>query len=158
MQRLKKILKWIAAILILMSIINITTWCVKVTSSLGQTPTANTTQVTPKPSGPQFDVWMDGKQHTTSKEYYSGSIGSSEVVLTMRGTLPDGYIDNMFSWDKSTGVGLWKSEFHPNKGPGQRADGTTQVVANADGKTYQLQLFDKDGAEYGIGKIVPVVN
>lgn len=151
----KNVLMWGVIPLALMAMISFITKSVKASS---QPTTTSPTNVTPQPSGPQFDVWMDGTTHTISKEYYTGVITGSGMSLSMKGTIPEGYIDNWFSWSKTTGKGLWKAEFHPNKGPGQRAHGTTEVGLNADGKTFTLRLLDPSGKEYGTGTIVPRLN
>lgn len=150
MKKWQKIVMWGVIAAALMAMVSFVTKNAKASTSQS-TASTNVTQ----PSGPQFDVWMNGNTHTTSKEYYTGVITGSEISLSMRGTIPEGYIDNWFSWSKTTGKGLWKSEFHPTKGAGQRANGTTQVGLNADGKTYTLRLLDPSGKEYGTGTIVP---
>jgi len=121
---------------------------------------SNTTQVTPKPSGPQFDVRLNSGDRTTLKEYYTGDINGPKVILTIRGAVPgtSGYVDSTYEWTKSTGQGTWKAEHHPDKGPGIRDDGDITVTLNPTTGNYDLTTFYPDRRVKHTGTIVQVSN
>lgn len=148
------------AFFLLMSMVRLSNSPGAATTNHSTTPNVEASSTAQQPKGPQFDVWMESndqgvKEHVTSKEYYTGSFDGTKWTLTMRGSVPNGHIDNMFSWNTETGQGLWKAEYHPKNGVGQRANGSTEVTSAGDG-TFTLLLLDSSGKEYSRGRIVPV--
>ncbi len=122
------------------------------------TNTTNTSSVAQQPSNQRkYDVRLSGKNSTTLKGDYYGTVRDGKAVISFNGSdSKGGSVETVFEWNVKTGRGTWKLEYNPKNGHGQRMDGEIAVSYDETYLNFPITLFNRQGQVHDEGVIVPL--